>query len=236
MSFISTFDKIWFDISRKSAPVHQNIEWISYHIPKTAGSSLRLSMERAYSTQAIYGVYRQSGAKQLNIGGNIWLPKEAKVIHGHFRSHVNHYKYFPNAKRMVWVRDPIERAWSFLGHILDVKEKNPQYQLLKSRYLDKGINDKAKLFECLINDNELNHFLFTYQRYFKQVSIEQFDFVGSMHCIKKDFARLSDFLGTNLVIENKNKRTESKDLPTAVRRLENLFSDEYDVVGKYLNK
>jgi hypothetical protein len=235
LSFASAFDKAQFHIEGKTAPIHTRVEWISHHIPKTAGSSLRFSLGHAYKKRAIYGIYKDSGAKQLNRGENIWLPKEAKIIHGHFHTHVNQYDYFPNAKRMVWVRDPIERAWSLLGRLLDIKHKDSLYTLLKSRYIDQGISDKAKLFECFVTDNELNKSLFAYQRYFKQIPIDQFDFVGSMHTLNQDIARLSDVLGIKLQSENKNKRTGAKDLPSEIRRLENLFADEYEIVGKYLN-
>lgn len=232
----SSLEKVLFDLSSKKLTAHGKVEWISHHIPKTAGTSLRLSLEHAYSSSSVFGVYRESGAKTLSQGENIWLPRNTKVIHGHFRSHVNHYDYFPNAKHMVWIRDPIERAWSLLGHLLAIKPNTAHFNLLKSRYLDRGNLDKAKLFECVVKDNELSKPFYVYNSYFEHIPIDKFDFVGSMHSLRLDFKRLSDVLGKKLVVENLNKRTGAKDLPVEAQRLEKFFSDEYKIVANYLNK
>ena len=234
LSFTSAISKWKFDHFSSTLPVNHQVEWISHHIPKTAGSSLRNSMEQAYGMQAIYGVYRESGAAELNKGRNIWLPAEAKVIHGHFRTHKNQQQYFPNAKRLVWLRDPIERAWSLLGRLLDIKEKDQLYNKLKARYIDKGITEKADLFRAWITDDELNYPLFAYTHYFRQIGIEHFDFVGSMHSMKEDLVRLSNVLDIELTVEHKNVRTGATDLPIEVRQLESYLAKEYAVVGKYL--
>lgn len=236
LSFKASIEKMLFDFSKREPSIHDNIECVSYHIPKTAGTSLRLSLDHAYHANSVYGAYRESGAKELSRGDNIWLPNKTKVIHGHFRTHVNHYQYFPNAKHIVWVRDPIERAWSLLGHLLAVKPNTPHFNLLKSRYIDKGILNKVKLFQCIVKDAELSNQFFVYHSYFKQISIDQFNFVGSMHSINKDCARLSDVLGKTLIVENQNRRTNAKDLPTEAKRLEKFFANEYEIVANYLNK
>lgn len=83
---------------------HTNIRWVSYHIPKTAGSSLRASLEQNYPSQ-VFGAYASTGAKEISRGEPLWLPKHCRIIHGHFKPHESHLEVFPNSKRMVWVRE-----------------------------------------------------------------------------------------------------------------------------------
>lgn len=236
LTWRSAIDKWQYENQGKSLPVHQEVEWISHHIPKTAGSSLRKSLDKAYGKEAVYGVYRLSGANEITRGQNIWIPKETKVIHGHFATHANQATYFPNAKRLAWVRDPIDRAWSLLGRLLDIKDRDPLYSQLKAKYIDKGITDKAELFECWLKDTELKRPLNDYKRYFRAVDIADFNFIGSMHSMDQDLARLSELLGIKLVAEQRNIRAAAKDLPARVRQLAPLFDAEYEIVADYLHK
>ncbi|MEW9799419.1 sulfotransferase family 2 domain-containing protein [Alteromonas sp. CYL-A6] len=210
---------------------------MSYHIPKTAGTSLRSALEAAYGWDAVFGCYRSTGAKALSAGKSVWLPRGTKVVHGHVRTHQNHHEIFPNAKRIVWVRDPVERAWSMLTRLLARQDSHePVYSVLKSRYIDKGISDKAELFECYLKDKQISRFAFAYKLYFSAIPISDFDFVGSVHSMEDDMRRLSDVLNIELSMHTRNRRTAGKDMPDAVWSLKPLFEDEYKIVAPYLRK
>lgn len=225
----------WWQTNTGRVPQHYpSVQWVSYHIPKTAGTSLRTALVKAYGTDAVFGAYRQSGSRALSQGKAIWLPNKTRVVHGHVKTHARHAEIFPNARRIVWVRDPIQRAWSLLTRLLEVKEKDPFYPLFKARYLDKGITDKEALFECFVKDNDMNRAIYGYRMYFKAIPPSEFDFVGSVHSMHEDMERLSACLGVDLGMQSRNKRTGGKDMPDSLYALKPLFEKEYRLVEPYL--
>ncbi|TPV55143.1 hypothetical protein FJ444_17955 [Aestuariibacter sp. GS-14] len=236
LSVRSALNQREFNNATGSLPVHQKVEWISHHIPKTAGPSMRKLLEQAYDTDAVYCINKGSGTAELSRGNSIWLPANVKAIHGHFRTHRNHQQFFPNAKRVVWIRDPIERAWLLLGRLLEIKENDQLYSRLKFRYIDKGITDKSELFRAWLLDSELNSPLFTYSQYFREVGIEKFDFVGSIHTMEEDLTRLSEMLNIQLDVIHSNALDDGIELPPEIRQLESYLEKEYAIVGTYLEK
>lgn len=230
------FGRWWQTNTGRIPQTHPNVEWISYHIPKTAGSSLRAAFRKAFGTSAVFGVYRHSGAGELSAGQSIWLPSATRIIHGHFRPRRRHTGIFPNARRIVWVRDPLQRSWSLLTRLLHVKENDPAYRILKQRYIDKGVTDKAELFECYLKDNEINRAVFGYQSYFTEILPADFDFIGSVHAVHEDMQRLSNLLNVELDMPSRNTRTGGADIPDSVHKLKPLLKKEYQLVEPYLKQ
>ena len=95
-----------------------NVELISHHIPKTAGTSFYKTLSEAYGEKKVMGVYDLDMCVSLIREEPIWVPSQKKVLHGHFPARPFQLKQFPNAKHITWIRDPIERAWSNLRHWL----------------------------------------------------------------------------------------------------------------------
>ena len=213
---------------------NNNVDWIVYHVPKTAGSSLRQSFVDALGQRKVFGVYRNTGAAELGLGNPIWVPRSAKVVFGHFPTHVAQMKMFPNAQKVTWVRDPLERAWSLLGHYLATKDENAQYAFVKNHYLDKGITKKADIFERMIKENALSKNIFVYAHYFESIPLNEFDFVGSTTKNNDDLKRLQRLLGKPLVETKENVRNSMSSFPSALRYLESYFASEYEIVAAYL--
>lgn len=213
---------------------NSSVDWVVYHVPKTAGSSLRQSFVDALGQRKVFGVYRNTGAAELGSGKAIWVPRSAKVVFGHFPSHVNQMAMFPNAQKVTWVRDPLERAWSLLGHYLATKDENAQYAFVKQHYLDKGIIKKEDIFERMIKENALAKNIFVYAHYFESIGLSDFDFVGSTTRNSADLKRLQKLLGKPLIEAKENVRNSSSSFPSALRYLESYFASEYEIVADYL--
>lgn len=213
---------------------NKNVDWVVHHVPKTAGSSLRQSFVNALGKRPVFGVYRNTGAAELGVGQPIWVPRSAKVLFGHFPTHAAQGSMFPNAKRVTWVRDPLERAWSLLGHYLATKGETAQYAFVKQHYLDKGICKKEDIFERLIKDNGLAKNIFVYAHYFEHIKLKDFDFVGSTTSNRDDLKQLQKLLGKPLIEEKENVRNSASSFPKALRYLESYFACEYEIVADYL--
>lgn len=212
-----------------------NVSILSHHIPKTAGSSLRMAFEQSLGARNVYGIYANTGANIMSKGGEVWLPSKAKVLHGHFRPHNNHVDMFPNAVRTVWVRDPLERLWSLVGHLLALKEKHPHYLLLKSKLPDASFVSHESIVRDMILSDAVAAFTHTYSRFFNVVPINEFTFVGSKHQYEKGLRHLTNLTGIELETLQVNRRSRpTYQLPSSIKRLESYLFREYEIVSDYL--
>lgn len=212
---------------------HKNIKWISYHIPKTAGSSLRLGFEKALPFNQVYAAYEPSQARKLSVGKPVWIPPRSCLIQGHFKPHISHTKMFPNASTIVWVRDPIERIFSLVRHLLQVRERHPHYLLLKETYGDFVEDDMNMVVTDMILNNTLPMFTRAYARFFCKIPIEQIDFVGSVHNYGADLSRLA--VRMRLPLEEYRQNVRNSDNHSRRQHsLKSALSEEYDIVERYL--
>ncbi|WP_421132584.1 hypothetical protein [Alteromonas sp. A079] len=214
---------------------NKNIKWISHHIPKTAGSSLRLSFQKAVGKTRVFGVYANTGAHALTQGNPIWAPFNTVFLHGHFRPHPIHLDFYPNAKRLVWVRDPIERIWSLIGHLLSEGSSHPQHQILQNLYLSKGVTNREDIVYDLIVNCRAEALTHIYKRFFSKVPIEDFAFVGSVHRYDASIQELSSILDMDLGKEFRNVRNKTgANIPAKILGLKDKLSAEYAIVDAYL--
>ena len=90
-------------------PDRTNIEIISIHVPRTAGTAFKDVIRQVYSSEEIFFDYPHKGRIR-----NRMLTKqkpEVKIIHGHFPAPKYNQK-FPGAKKIIWLRNPIKRLVS----------------------------------------------------------------------------------------------------------------------------
>lgn len=106
-----------------------NVSVLSLHIVKTAGNSLRVAFEQAFGTRNVYGNYSNTGASAMSKSEEICSPSKAKVLIGHFTLPIKQTEISPNAIKAGWVRDPLERKWSMVGHLMALKGKHLHYIL-----------------------------------------------------------------------------------------------------------
>ena len=234
LSLTRKLEKRLFPRKFSSQKPNLNIEWCVYHVPKAAGSSLRQSFTQALGEQAVFGIYRNTGASELGVGQPVWVPLRSSVLFGHFPTHTAHRIMFPNAKIVTWVREPLERAWSLLGHYLAMKEQSPQYRVIKENYIDKGVSKKAAIFERMLKEKTFKASVNVYAHYFNQIPLDEFNFVGSVSKNTEDLKRLQRFIGKPLREAQENVRNSASTFPSSLRYLEKELASEYELIDRFL--
>ena len=201
------------------------IELISVHVPKCAGTSLRLALERAYGPASVHGDYADrplDPAAPMHLdpdgffGPTPVLPAEARVVHGHF--HIRKYRTIrASIGRIAFLRHPVARAvshydyWNRLapaGHAL--------HAYMRERRLDLPAFVRLPFIRRL------------YRRVlFAGVSRREFDLIGTTETLAADLARLSALLGKELVLPVENAAEAMPALePALAAELARLLTDE----------
>jgi len=161
-------------------PPESNIDIISVHIPKTAGTMFRKILVNAYGKERVFDDYKKEKIGKI-------LPEinsqQIQAIHGHFK--VQKYdRHFPEAKRIVWIRDPIKRFISNYWHQVTYFQKRKvllnEVELEKEKFL---IYAKKPKFRNLMS------------RHFRKKKLEDFGFVGITEFFKEDLIEIQKLLG-----------------------------------------
>jgi len=194
-----------------------NVEVISVHFPKAAGSSIRQSFAAAYGNDAVYLDYADDPldpCSHYSVDPDSCRRKApetcsalgARTVHGHF--HPSKYELIDNAKRITFLRHPIDNLISI-------------YYFWKT----------CETGHCLFNyfrDNKLTllglahlpaiRYLLS-RTYFGAVDMKSFDFIGFMETYSEDVQALSGLLNIPMVEtkENVNKYPGYQDEVTAVK-------------------
>ncbi|MGD1713247.1 class I SAM-dependent methyltransferase, partial [Dapis sp. BLCC M172] len=128
------------------------VELISVHVPKAAGTAFRQVLLQVYGTQGV--LTDKTNMFEENMPPTIhW---QTKVIEGHFRAG-KYDKFFPNAKRITWLREPIRRLISdyCFRHI-----SNPRKDHLNKESLLKFAQGNSNLMTYCLNGKSLDYFYF----------------------------------------------------------------------------
>ena len=167
------------------------VELLSVHIPKTAGTAFRHILEEVYGINNVINDYPPDKIHQPDskIAANI------KVIHGHFIPS-KYQGYYPQAKRIVWLRHPIFRLISeyFFAKIIQDRENAIHAQLL---------NNNLNVLE-FAQIPEMRNFL---TQYIQGMRLQEFDFVGIQEFYQEDLQNLQKIMGwQNIqpIIKNNN--------------------------------
>ena len=211
---------------------NKSLKIISYHIPKTAGTSFRIMLENEYGKSAVTKVYDAQLVRQIN-GGTIPNELVRNVIHGHFKPNPKHLVNFPTAKSIVWVRDPIERIWSHVSHLMRYGRRHPQFNQLFNANPKYICMTKEQIVSHVIESDEIMFLTRAYQRFFENLPLDQLDFIGSTHAFKRHIDLLNDMISSNLVAVRMNTGQQDK-IPISLRSLEHFLESEYELVANYL--
>jgi hypothetical protein len=202
------------------------IEWVSYHVPKTAGTSFREALRQAFGPARLFAVYDNS-CGTLTRGEPIWIPSSASIVHGHFRPHLHHPQLFAHGKRIIWLRDPVKRAWSLLNHTLDVRNNKTLFQLVKTEFLDRGITDREEIFRSLISRRP--RFFREYEANCQSLDRDFFHFVGCTDRYAEDLRRLANMMQRPLAAERLNLGENTQQLPSLTANELAFFDEEYRI-------
>lgn len=185
------------------------LELVSVHIPKTAGTSFRQTLEAAYGKKAILRLDQpliDPATVRVNTrryeAAN--LPEGISVVHGHFNP-LQARNRFPALARpllITWLRDPVERVISNYYYLekrlreeLDEEGKDLDILSKMQRSLPEYARDE-------INRNRQSKFL-------EGVALEDFFFVGILEHYAADLAELGRKMGWEKAEENKVNVTAS---------------------------
>jgi Sulfotransferase family len=185
-----------------------NIEIISVHIPKTAGTAFGEFLCQEYQEHNFLRDYEEIPlADILNQG---LIKPETRVIHGHFLAS-KYSKHFLKAKRIIWLRNPITRIISWYFYCLNNPEIHPMHKEVTE--LNMSLFEFAQLSTV---SNSISDTL-------GDSKLEDFYFVGIQEFFHEDLIELAERLQWrksyhNLINETKHPEYESF--------LEGVFNNE----------
>jgi len=207
-----------------------NVQWLSHHIPKTAGKSLLHSFRLSFGMNHIQEAYSDSLLhKRLSLGKPVWVARTAKVLHGHFSPHENHVEQFPNARRIIWIRDPVERNISLLGHILNHTLIQSRFVSFKTKYT-LSEHSFEELFSIMMTDKSLYSATRIYDLYLQGVRKSNFAFVGQVNRYKEDLIRLEEIMGIKLTQHFENVNSTNNDHKIDIQYYKKLLQSEYELL------
>lgn len=177
-----------------------NISLISVHIPKTAGTSFRRILKNEYGNERVARIDAPLGKGSTSRKEPILrvnevrredctIPARLEVIHGHFNIEQlgTMIELPPTAKRITWLRDPVERVIS-------------NYYYLRERLraelneAQKGLNILSKMQRSLIEYARAEKNRNRQSKFLAGTPLEDFDFVGIQEHYAEDVAALAKAL------------------------------------------
>ena len=206
--------------------VFPKVKIISYHIPKTAGTSLYASLEEAYGPRKIRREYDEAGSLCMSRGQPYWVGNNIRVIHGHFRPHFNHNTRFPNAMKVMWVRDPMERCWSLLRHWVKLRQ-GKFFTMFSEKYMQDENWELTELFDKLVRDPQFKKIISVFQTFTQNIDRKDIDFFGRSEAYNEELKRLSEMTGTPLIPFSENVNPDNKKLPFSRKDYFPFFEEEY---------
>ena len=163
-----------------SGPSITRSQYLSIHIPKTAGVSIRNILKEHFGPGFVLCYWEITDA-----WGRVQaqVPPDATCVHGHYQTD-QLTRLFPHAELITWVRDPVERVISSYHHRLrDPDPKHPVCHELHEKKL--SLTEYAAL--PLVR-NEMT-------RYFGSKKPEDFHFIGIVEEFERSLRLMAQLLG-----------------------------------------
>jgi len=107
---------------------------IFVHIPKTAGTSLRVVIERNFDKKDIFTVDGRDPQKSVKLFNNLKSTDKASfsLVQGHVEFGAIKDLPHKQIKYITFVRDPVERVLSYYSYILSDAYRRPQAAMAES--------------------------------------------------------------------------------------------------------
>ena len=167
------------------------VELLSVHIPKTAGTAFLHTLTDVYGINSVIGDYPPDKIYQPDSKDT----SSIKVIHGHFLPS-KYQGYYPQAKRIVWLRHPI-------------------FRLISEYFFAKTIQDHKNVIHAQLLNNNLNILEFAQipdmrnflTQHIKGMKLQEFDFVGIQEFYPEDLQDLQKMMSwsdAQPIIKNSN--------------------------------
>lgn len=178
-----------------ASKIGNQLELLSFHIPKSAGTSFRNMLRDVYGASAVlrFDTPLRGGGKfrveQQPFTGRA-LPNRVKVLHGHFAwPFLKNILELPtDIPKITWLRDPVERVVSNyfylskrLREILD--EEGRGVNILSK--MERSLTEYA---QAPLNQNRMSAFL-------NGLDLADFQFVGILERMEEDLPLLAKRMG-----------------------------------------
>ena len=173
---------------------------VSVHVPKCAGTSLRLALEQAYGRDRVHLDYDDrlgypTSPINLDPVGFFRNAQESgypflagkDAVHGHF--HIHKYNSLKNAMRITFVREPISRM---LSHYYYWKAAPADDHPLRNYVSEKNLT----IFQ-FANLPYIKNFYTSH--YFNKVDMKIFDFIGIHELYDDGIAFVSSISGIDII-------------------------------------
>ncbi len=186
---------------RKNDPdqvIKHNLELVSMHIPKTAGTSFAEILKQVYGHKQVSNfqvqIANHQGDMRVMLDGEIFTQRsfspDTKVIHGHFPFQEMEKRIQAKEKIPVitWLRDPVDRVVSAFHYVdriykKELSQRDPGLNILNT--LKRGLMEYA---HAKPNRNRMAYYL-------KGIPLESLFFVGILEHFEEDLAFLAKRLG-----------------------------------------
>ncbi len=176
--------------------VFEEVEIISFHLPKTGGVSFRNALKKIYKNHLVL-LYGSPFQERINHQKPIWIPKSTKVIHGHFQPHAGLKKQFPNAKWVIWFRPPQQRIVSHYNYWKAHPQQGKLYEHFEA---------EIHTFKDFVTSKKLKEQVCLYQTYLRKSNLSNFDFIGDLNRFDDEMNRFGKIFGMQMpTIEKLNK-------------------------------
>ncbi|GAB4304943.1 MAG: hypothetical protein Fur0025_46910 [Oscillatoriaceae cyanobacterium] len=207
-------------MNNSTASASDSVEIISVHVPKTAGSTFgKIILPQIYGKEKIFYDYESLTVEALQDQ----IKSEHKVIHGHFPA-VKYMSQYPNAKIIVWLRNPINYliSWYYFWLTFSTDEPN------SSEFHKYVVNNQIG-FEEFIGFPKAQNVIS--RHYFKGINVEKFQFIGIQEFFREDLRELQQLLNwpeVKVKPYNRNTYPDYEDL------VKNILSDRR-LIGKIVS-
>lgn len=201
------------------------LELISIHIPKTAGTSFRSTLKEMFGSDVVVRLDIDIYSGQIKIEDKGFkqkrLPKNIKVIHGHFsyKQLVKRFDVNPDVPVITWLRDPSKRVMSNYFYLAErLKEELDEET--------KGLNILSKMQKSLIEYAQLEQNRNRMAKFLDGISLDKMKFVGIQEYYNEDLAYFSQLFGFNNITPHEHNITKDRDTvnPEVIQKIEELNS------------
>lgn len=192
--------------------VNAQIEIISIHIPKTAGSTFKKVLLQVYGHDNVILDYPTPQKRRYQALEN--LHNRTKVIHGHFPA--NKYdEYYPEARQIIWLRNPIIALFSRYYFLKNVGQTHYVSKMHEYLQQDKNV-DLIQFAEIPENQNLITN------KYIKGTNLTDFYFIGIQEFFETDIKEVKEMLKwPGFAVSYKNQNTSLEYQQSLQELLEN---------------
>ncbi len=178
----------------KSGKIRNNIEYVSMHIPKTAGTSFRNMLKDHFGENNAVRLDIRFEIKRIDVENIEFtqkkLPSNIRVIHGHFNytDLSDLFELSDDVKLITWLRDPVERVVSKYFYL----QKRLREELDEE---GKGLNILAKMQKSLIEYARAEISRNRMCKFLGSTDLSKFYFVGFYENYNEDMTKIANLLG-----------------------------------------